>query len=495
MIAQKDALLSIGELENKRIIPIGILLAVALPLVYYVLLKLFPGLELYTEDPTGHFYIVSLAAIFATTIAMSIGWLGTRLRNIQVTLVALAFVSLGIMFALHGLTTPGFILSNNRVVSVSSPLGLLLCAYWLFLSSLATSTNTVRTLAKLNQYLLLGWTSLLLITSLTFFSFPSLADNFPIYSAPLKLIAGFVALELFVITAWRYWKSYLYTHAPLQLALVYSAAWLALAQIIVVSSTLWYSTWWSYHFLLLAATLTVFIGLAKEYLRGISFRAISVGLWERDPIARLEAAISPGVKSLIVKTEEHDNYTAGHNKRVASLAVQLGQTMKLSPKQLRALAQGGIVHDLGKLSIPKQILNKPGKLTDEERAVIEKHPTRGWNLAKKLGFMPEELAIIRYHHERWDGEGYPSKLAGDKIPLLARITAIADVYDALTSKRSYRDPWSHERAHTYILEQAGKQFCPQCVEAWKTLMAEGPQAVGMIDVRRSQVLEPVPAFS
>ena len=144
------------------------------------------------------------------------------------------------------------------------------------------------------------------------------------------------------------------------------------------------------------------------------------------------------------------------------------------PEQLRALAQGGIIHDVGKLEVPDQILGKPGRLTPEERAVIEKHPVAGFEMCKRLGFLPDELAIIRHHHERWDGTGYPDRLRGEQIPLLARVLSIADVYDAVTSTRSYRAAWSHDRAMALILEESGRAFDPACVAAWVRMMAEEP---------------------
>jgi len=152
--------------------------------------------------------------------------------------------------------------------------------------------------------------------------------------------------------------------------------------------------------------------------------------------------------------------------------VQLGKSMGLTPEELRALAQGGIVHDIGKLNIPSEILNKPGKLDNAERKLIEEHPKNGWKLCKAIGFMPAELAVIRHHHEKWDGTGYPDKLAGEDIPLLARIMAVADVYDALTSKRSYRDPWSHTQASNFLIAQQGSQFCPTVIAAWEAMLKE-----------------------
>lgn len=218
------------------------------------------------------------------------------------------------------------------------------------------------------------------------------------------------------------------------------------------------------------------VGILLQYAQGTSLVAAARGLFLTDPVERLEAGLSNSVRALIVATEARDPYTAGHAYRVTLGAVRLGEAMRLSGEMLRALAQGGVMHDVGKIEVPDHILNKPDRLTPEERGVVERHPVSGYAMCKRLGFMKDELHVIRHHHERWDGTGYPDRLAGDQIPLLARVLAIADVYDAVTSARSYRGPWSHEQARVYIIEQAGRQFDPHCVEVWSRLTAGGPMS-------------------
>ena len=127
-----------------------------------------------------------------------------------------------------------------------------------------------------------------------------------------------------------------------------------------------------------------------------------------------------------------------------------------------------------KLQVPDAVLNKPGKLLPAERRIIEFHPVSGYDMCKRLGFLQDELAVIRSHHEKWDGTGYPDRLAGKDIPMLARITAVADVYDALTSSRSYRKAMSHEEAMAIIEKDSGTHFDPACVAAWKRMVTGDP---------------------
>ncbi len=158
--------------------------------------------------------------------------------------------------------------------------------------------------------------------------------------------------------------------------------------------------------------------------------------------------------------------TEGHGARVAELALALGQALGLSGERLHHLYWGGLLHDLGKIGIPDAILLKPGPLTEEEFALVRQHPLWGYEILKEIPFIPQTvLNAVRYHHERWDGQGYPEGLKRWEIPLEARILAVADVWDALTSDRPYRPAYSPRQACEHIRRNAGKQFDPRVVRA------------------------------
>jgi putative nucleotidyltransferase with HDIG domain len=220
--------------------------------------------------------------------------------------------------------------------------------------------------------------------------------------------------------------------------------------------------------------IVMMVGLYRQYALKKSLAGALRALFTTDPIERITNSLSPSVKALIAATETKDRYTAGHNFRVALYALKLGEELKLRPEQLRAVAQGTIIHDIGKINIPDSILNKPGKLSPSERGIIEKHPLLGYEMCNNLGFMKDELSIIRSHHEKWDGSGYPDQLRGEQIPLMARIVAVADVYDALTSNRAYRSAWPHEEAISSLLQHAGTHFDRSCVDAWIRVCERDP---------------------
>lgn len=160
-----------------------------------------------------------------------------------------------------------------------------------------------------------------------------------------------------------------------------------------------------------------------------------------------------------------DPYLRKHTQRVAELAVQIGREMALEAETLQTLRRSALLHDIGKIGVPETILNKPGRLTEAEFAVVKEHPVRGCAMVQHLRSLERALGGIRSHHERLDGSGYPDGLAGDAIPLEARIIAVADVYDALTSHRPYRAAWPPERALALIESEAGNKLDAACVRA------------------------------
>lgn len=172
-----------------------------------------------------------------------------------------------------------------------------------------------------------------------------------------------------------------------------------------------------------------------------------------------------------------DPYLRGHTRRVAELAVQMGREMGLDAAALQTLRRSALLHDIGKIGVPETILNKPGRLTDAEFAVVKEHPMRGWAMVKHMRSLQHALGGIRSHHERLDGSGYPDGLIGEAIPLDARIIAVADVYDALTSHRPYRAAWTPERALALIESESGSKLDATCVRALHAALQHLPAPV------------------
>lgn len=172
------------------------------------------------------------------------------------------------------------------------------------------------------------------------------------------------------------------------------------------------------------------------------------------------------VRALVSAIDAKDPYTCGHSDRVARIAVRLAREMQCSSQMLHTIYMAGLLHDIGKIGIDDQVLRKPGALTKEEFEHIKQHPELGYRILADLRQMADVLPIVLHHHEQWDGRGYPAGLRGDQTPLLARITAVADAFDAMTSDRPYRKGMPVEKVEEIFRKGAGQQWDPQVIEAY-----------------------------
>jgi response regulator RpfG family c-di-GMP phosphodiesterase len=199
---------------------------------------------------------------------------------------------------------------------------------------------------------------------------------------------------------------------------------------------------------------------------------VDVALKNYDQI-RSRRAIENSLLALGLALEARDLETAGHTQRVVTMAARMGQQLDLNSWRLEALRQGAYLHDLGKLCIPDAVLLKPGRLDQHEWEIMKSHAQRGFELASTIpSIRPEALEVIQFHHEHWDGFGYPASLGGANIPLLARIFAICDVYDALISPRVYKAAWSEVDAVGELQQQRNCQFDAEIVDLFVSMWAE-----------------------
>lgn len=169
-----------------------------------------------------------------------------------------------------------------------------------------------------------------------------------------------------------------------------------------------------------------------------------------------------------------DRETEGHTLRVTDLTIQLARMAGIDEDEILHIRRGSLLHDMGKLGIPDSILHKPGPLNEEEWDLMRKHPTFAYEMIAPIEYLKKAVDIPYCHHERWDGSGYPRGLKGEEIPLSARIFAVVDVYDALTSDRPYRSAWSKEKTLEYIANLRGVQFDPQVVDLFFELLESEP---------------------
>jgi HD-GYP domain-containing protein (c-di-GMP phosphodiesterase class II) len=219
----------------------------------------------------------------------------------------------------------------------------------------------------------------------------------------------------------------------------------------------------------------VAVPAALDLRTGGASRPLVGDLRAADLVEHEEAFLGARVRALMVRLADKDPSTAGHTRRVATLGVQLGERLGLPAARLRRLAIGGLLHDMGKLRVPDAVLMKPGPLDDEEFAIIRRHPVWGRELLTELGGFPEDvLRLVEGHHERLDGGGYPHGATAVELELEIRILTVADVYDALTAERVYREAWPPERALGLLEAEIGTAFDGRCVAALRELVAPAP---------------------
>ena len=213
---------------------------------------------------------------------------------------------------------------------------------------------------------------------------------------------------------------------------------------------------------------------AHDKLRAAYQQALAYAVDLRKSHRQMQRSVLQSLLGLANALEAKDEYTRGHSERVAGLAQRLALAAGLGIAEAKTIAEAGLLHDLGKIGVPEHILRKQGPLTDEEWIAMRRHPLTGAQIVAPLEFFADAALIVRHHHERHDGSGYPDGLKGDGIPVGARIVAIADVYEALTSERPYRRKLARAEAVQIMRDDAGLTLEPRLTELFLDLVIDAP---------------------
>ena len=446
------------------ILVLGTVLA-ALPAVVHVLL----GGHHVSFTGHTHLYAVGFSALVAAVAAVGLSAVGARRGDTRTMLVGTAFAVMAGLLALHGISTPFVWFGNNGVVAITGAATLPVGAVILAVSVLPLPRvlQNVRPLLAVEALLLLA----VVLLGASALAWPGLLPAVPAPGsepAIALLVVGLVAYGSLTLRALR---TFLLTQRFLELVVVIGLVWLATA--LVPALTMDYSQlgWWLGHEVELNGILLVGIAVAVDLARSAQSRPLAGDLRGAELVRSEAQYLGSHVRSLMVSLADKDTYTEQHTRRVAEWAVQVGEALGLSAGRLRTLAIGGLVHDVGKLAVPDAILTKPGPLDDEEYATIKEHPETGYRVL--TGFSDAVRNLVRTHHERLDGNGYPRGLTADQLDLDTRILTVCDVYDALISKRVYREAWSHEQAMEHLRREIGTAFDERCVDALARIIESG----------------------
>ncbi|MFW2383442.1 MAG: HD-GYP domain-containing protein [Acidimicrobiales bacterium] len=442
------------------------LLALITPLLIWLFLRAVPTLDI--EFLAGRFHLVLMTVV--SSCALAVAFLAARasikVRQPGVVLLAAGCLLVGILLLGHGLTTP-FVLGQplNQWVGRLPYLALSLFALCMTLAASGWARRTLSVFGSrpVLTLALIGIPAAALVAAVswdpTLLNGASELEN----EQGLKSALAYISIGLLLPVSLLHWRRFRLGLDIVQASLSIAALMTAAAIVSLHFGELWRLSWWDYHGCLLAGFSGVAYAVFKRWGATKQAADVLALAFEDDPLTVIASNYPSALRGLVEAMETKDRYTHGHSARTASLAVSIGVRMGLDGDALRMLAQGAYLHDIGKLAIPDEILNKPGKLTPAERETINTHPTIGCDLAAAHDILKPCLPIIRHHHERFDGNGYPDGLSGEKIPLLARIAAVADVWDALITDRSYRPGWSPQRALDHIVDGAGHHLDPQIV--------------------------------
>jgi HD-GYP domain-containing protein (c-di-GMP phosphodiesterase class II) len=461
------------------------------PVAAFLLLLTNPAWDKRWIETEFHFWAVSGTALAAgAACAIFIGR-ARSLRETRTIFLGLAFMSIAGIFAVHGLTTPGHIHASFQAeLAVSSWLSVVAGAFFVACSAITLPEHADGWFRRNGSYVFgVIAAALGLYIGLAFVS-PDWMAFIPYEDRRVQYGFTAVSMGLLAFSAYRYFQAFLFARLPSQWAMVVALVLLFEVQMCLTWGRLWQASWWEYHLLYGLAFVVLFAGWVIEAVRAGSLGVFADGLTMRDALSQLNRGYTQPLADLVDAIELKDLYTFGHVRRVAAYALITGQELKLSAGEQRKLALAAQMHDVGKIGTPDRILTKPGRLTPQEFEVIKEHVDRGFEIALKVKPLQPVAGAIRFHHEKFDGSGYPEGLRGDAIPLLSRIVAVVDAYDAMTSGRVYQPAVDHEAAVAELRRCSGTHFDPGCVEAFLTAMARRPAGESVSERIGLPALEP-----
>lgn len=463
----------------------------AMPLGVLWLLRSDPVLDESRRAPESHFWVVSIAALTGVAIGIIVARAARDHRDARVFLVALGMMSISAIFLLHALSTESRFLNQGLAGFIwSPPLCLALGAVFFALSSIRWK-DAINDWLVLNQgRLLVGWLAVLACYAVTVALFPNvlieglglttnrsggytvtgeggLADD-------VLIVTLVVALVCYAAGAVRYYLQYRRRQSVLMKAIITGMLLFAEADAIMAFSDAWRLSWWLYHVVMALAFTIVGYGLLVQYSKRGSVHGLFEDIFLREQLEKMDRDYTGVIVALINSLEAKDKYTKGHSARVAQYALIIGREMGYGEQELQRLEQAALLHDIGKLAMPDAILHKPSGLTAEEFSVIQNHPVRGCVILRSVDSLQDKVPGVLHHHEWFDGSGYPDQLSGEDIPLDARVIAVADVFDAITSLRAYRKPITHQEALAHLAREAGTHLDADCVGKFIAGLARDP---------------------
>lgn len=426
--------------------------------------------------PTLLFWIVVVAASLCVVTSVVLIGIARRNNQAELGLVGSFYAAISTMAVVHGLTTPGLLYADNTATAAS--------VFWgVPVATVAMAPSVLRSTAlgrRLSDRWL-AWTvgSYLGVLALcgVMLADPNLVPVPAMGSATATIAcAGFAAIS--IALGWRHVRLAEVAQRPGPLVITFGFTLIACSVLVFLSGPMFAPHFWLAHAVDIFGVFLATIGGVVVYLREGSTRRVLAPIVAVDAHAALEVGLSPVVHAFVADLEAKDELTRDHVIRSGALAVDVALKLGLDAADVRRAGLVGLLHDVGKITIPDEILTKPGRLTDDEFAVMKTHTTAGCEMLAAAPGLEDLAHLVESHHERLDGGGYPNRLAGDDIPLVARIVSACDAFDAITVSRHYRDGRPADVAHEILREHAGSQWDPRVVDALIELTSDPGFIVG-----------------
>ena len=401
------------------------------------------------------FALTAAVIVYGATVAV-IAW---QVGEWSPTFMALGCVSMTESIAGRLLLAPeGFGLAGGWQPGMLPFLGMVIGAGW-FAIAARPHKPTDEQGARRARALLLGGTA---------FGGAVCAALFVLPQAPPEALlrgAGGLAAAGYVVSGLGFLAAYRLLRMPSQMAMAAGSFGFTLASVAMAGGGVPGVAGWQFEGVMIAVASLPATGFILEQRARPGLRSMVLALFFRGALADVRRGYPQRLHDLLAAVSDYDRALHGHLDRVAALSLRLGRKLGASPGELRTMVIAAQCHDVGKITLPKALLNKPGRLSPREWQLMQEHPIAGAEIVRRIPALASAAEAVAEHHERWGGNGYPSGRSGETLSLAGRVVAVADVYDALVSRRAYKEGWSQGEALAEIERGAGSRFDPRVVEA------------------------------
>ena len=406
--------------------------------------------------PELFFWLVVVVAALCVLGGLTLACLGWVRRLAEPAVLGAALTADATLSLVHGLTTPGVLYAPNSATAVAAfasvPLAVLAAA-----PLLAPELSLSQRIGVHWRVWCGAWLAIGVSVAAALLLAPD-ALSAPRGTSPLAALGVAVSVAGTTTLGLRHYRLYRIGRRRASLVASLGLLYLGLSTLVWFASGPFTLAWWGAHLIDTVAVIAAIVGLAAAHFQDRSLSRTLAPVLNRNPLAALELGLTPVVHRFIAALDAKDESTRDHVIRVGELAMRVGVRARLAPDRLRALGLGALLHDLGKLLVPDEILRKPGTLSEREFETIKRHPLTGAELLAVSPLLARAADLVRWHHERPDGSGYPDGLKGAQIPLEAAIISVCDGWDAMTYTRHYRGALRPAHARRILAEGAGTQW-------------------------------------